>query len=64
MCGFPIANALKISLCFILSISTGLVRPQCSDISFDNHCSVILTPTSIFQDSDQYNIDNIFQVYY
>ena len=62
-CGITIANALEISQSCILFITTGLVKPQCSDISHDSHWSVIWTSSSIYHGRDQYNIDSIFQVY-
>ena len=45
------------------SVAFYLVKPQCSDISLDNHYSVICTSSSIFQDRDKQNNDPMFQVY-
>ena len=62
-CGIIVADALEISQSYILSITTGLGKPYCSDIYLDNHSSVICTSSSIFQGKDEYNINNVFHEY-
>ena len=53
----------RFHIIIISSITTRLLKSQYSDISPDNHCSVICASPSIFRDMDRYNIDNTLQVY-
>ena len=59
-CGISIVNALGILQCCTLSVTIGLVIPQCRDISLENqlrYCSAMCTSSSIFENRDQYNTD-------